>query len=180
MNDPRTSLCIHDAANPEGCACWNKESLAGQTASECPGRTKDCACGNCFYGRDPLAVALLAERFARFRQPGTAALDCAIVTGSRAYGHPKPESDLDLVVQLAGGDIVRVVEALGLEIPKDQEGTCYPTLQFKSGRLNLIMETDPERFEVWRKGTRTLKAMAPVTRDQAVALFRDLRKQVAS
>ncbi|KKM86855.1 hypothetical protein LCGC14_1274810 [marine sediment metagenome] len=80
---------------------------------------------------------------------------------------------------LSGADITRVVEALGLEIPKDKEGTGYPTLQFKSGKLNLIMETDPVRFEVWRKGTRTLKSMAPVTRDQAVRLFQDLRKRVS-
>ena len=54
----RDSLCIHDPRNTEGCSCWDGSSLAGQTSSECPGRTPDCACGNCFYGRDALAEAI--------------------------------------------------------------------------------------------------------------------------
>ncbi len=101
----------------------------------------------------------------------------AIVTGSRVYGYPTEESDLDVVVLLSAADVDRVVTALGLVVPKDQDDNAYPTLQFKQGKLNLIMETDPDRFEIWSRGTQTLKAMAPVKRDQAVALFKQLRAQ---
>ena len=52
MSDPRTHLCIHDLRNPEGCAC-NEVDIT------CQGRTEDCACDNCFHGRDELARSLL-------------------------------------------------------------------------------------------------------------------------
>lgn len=108
----------------------------------------------------------------------TTVYDCAVVTGSRAYGTPRPDSDLDLVVLLAPDDVARVVEALEIEVPEDKAGQFYPTLQVKLGKLNLIMETDVDRFHVWRKGTRVLKGMAPVTREQAVDTFKAMRREL--
>jgi hypothetical protein len=52
--NPKLYLCNHHPQNPNGCGC-------AETEVTCPGRTSDCSCDNCFYGRDRLAVALLNE-----------------------------------------------------------------------------------------------------------------------
>lgn len=65
----------------------------------------------------------------------------AFITGSRAYGIPTSESDIDLVV--------RVSSSVADELRKVSEDK--DTIRF--GRLNLIVcETDTE-FAIWKIGT---------------------------
>lgn len=48
-------LCIHDPRNEDGCACADADE-------PCPGRTDNCSCDNCFYGRDELAREILDQQ----------------------------------------------------------------------------------------------------------------------
>lgn len=48
---------------------------------------------------------------------------------------------------------------------------------FKIGQLNLIVVTNQRDFDTWMEGAKFLKASAPVTRDEAIAHFRLLRKR---
>lgn len=103
----------------------------------------------------------------------------AFITGSHAYGTPGPDSDVDVVVR-CDLDVVAKLTAL-LDQPVADEtgepGKDYPQLQVRSGRLNLLLCASDERFEIWREGTADLRALAPVTRDAAVAHFKRLRER---
>ena len=95
------------------------------------------------------------------------------VTGSHAYGTPRNDSDLDLVVMLTPGDLkVLQDRAPGAEM------TDYPPSQIETslryGTLNLICCTTLEKWETWKRGTWELKKEAPVSHGTAVAKFKQL------
>lgn len=94
----------------------------------------------------------------------------AFLTGSRAYGTPRPDSDVDLCVLLSHDDL----EALALQAPQPNGEPASgddndASLRF--GRLNVIAMTDPDRFAAWKEATTELVARKPVTRDQAIKLI---------
>lgn len=83
------------------------------------------------------------------------------ITGSHAYGSPTEDSDIDLVVW-AVGDTRAVLEAGG-----------YP---IRFGKLNLILVSDADQWNIWRVGTKALVRLrdsrnSAVSRDEAVAFF---------
>lgn len=111
----------------------------------------------------------------------------AFVTGSRAYGRPRPDSDIDLVVLVSSYDLERL-RAQADPDPKMGKGTDsdpgtpgqeeHPTASLRFGKLNLICVTDPIAYGVWLKGTEELrKRPDDVDRDEAVAFFRALREK---
>jgi predicted nucleotidyltransferase len=93
----------------------------------------------------------------------------AVLTGSQVYGTPTDASDIDLVVMM---DEASATELKGLH---DQESS-YPERKgsLRFGRLNLIIVTDYRKFKAWRQGTAELIERKPVTREQAVELFKSL------
>ena len=103
----------------------------------------------------------------------------AFITGSHAYGTPTEESDVDLVVPCSAKTALRLIELLETEA---EETARYftgrtPLVTFRFGRLQLILAATPESYDVWKKGTQQLIKQAPVTRDEAVALFAKLREK---
>jgi predicted nucleotidyltransferase len=89
------------------------------------------------------------------------------VTGSRAYGEPKHDSDIDLVVRMDGLVLSQLKKFT------DQEGI----LRF--GRLNIIPAVSDKAYQVWKEGTEELmdrSYVKPVTRDEAVEFFKAKRK----
>lgn len=106
----------------------------------------------------------------------------ALLTGSRVYGTPKPNSDIDLVVLMSVKDLHRLQELFKDEWRSNTadtgnyDGIGAMSDQFRFGNLNLIVTTDPLAYEVWRRGTEALSWAAPVTRDFAVKFFKKLRE----
>jgi hypothetical protein len=97
------------------------------------------------------------------------------VTGSHAYGTPREDSDIDLVVFVSPADMKKLI---GLESGADAER--YGSLAqvfLRFGNLNLICVDNDTDYDVWLKGTAALKARKPVTRDEAVVLFKQLQKE---
>lgn len=90
-----------------------------------------------------------------------------ILTGSRVYGIPRDDSDIDLVL-LVDPDTSDVLweEAQGgkVSVPKS----------VRFGILNLILETSPAKFAAWKEGTEYLSSIGAVTRDVAVEHFKSL------
>jgi hypothetical protein len=73
-------------------------------------------------------------------------------------------------------DLIRINELeFDVDVHSDQYGMGSSCLRF--GKLNLICVTDPEDYKLWKDGTEELKRMAPVTRDQAIKLFRQMRAE---
>lgn len=100
----------------------------------------------------------------------------AILTGSRVYGTPRPDSDVDLVVYAGNGDfglVEMIADKIAVQVPNYGDYGS-DTLCLRFGKLNLILESDYAKFASWRDGTAQLKARAPVTREEAVAHFKKL------
>ena len=102
----------------------------------------------------------------------------SFITGSRAYGTPRPDSDIDLVVLVSPDDLAKLVELsdkqsdFGHPGGEHYEDGCF--LRF--GPLNLICVTDQTHFETWKKGTDELIAKKPVTRDEAIETLKRYRQ----
>lgn len=99
----------------------------------------------------------------------------AFVTGSRVYGIPKENSDIDLVVLISDEDWEHLAMASDDENSVNEYGTKNKSIRF--GNLNLLVTTEQKDFDVWMKGTEELKARRPVERDEAVKLFSGLRAE---
>lgn len=98
----------------------------------------------------------------------------AFATGSRVYGTPRPDSDLDLVVLVDSDDLARLRELADKTDTVEQEpdDKSYPSDSLRFGKLNLICISSHAVFEAWRKATDSLALRRPVTRDEAVACIK--------
>lgn len=90
----------------------------------------------------------------------------AILGGSRVYGKPNKDSDLDLVLWLPNSMQRQIVRKEGDETGDD-------TVRY--GNLNIILPNNAKEFSVWLYGIELLKQHKPVTRDKAVETFDNLR-----
>jgi len=91
----------------------------------------------------------------------------AFITGSQAYGTPHDRSDIDVAV-LMDKDDVRLLN----DIKDDAEERYADSHSLRFGDLNLILFTDPVKFEAWRRATDALLEQQPVSRAQAVAAIK--------
>lgn len=101
----------------------------------------------------------------------------SFLTGSRVYGVPKSDSDIDLVVLVNEDDIKKL---LPMADGADGHGGCEhyeDGVSLRFGKLNLLCVTKERHFELWRRGTNEIKEHAPVTRDFAITYLANLRKQ---
>ncbi len=92
--------------------------------------------------------------------------DRAFITGSRAHGTPRDDSDIDLAVPLHEKDY-RTLWALAGALGK---------LQF--GNLNLVAfnmdcPKDAKRFRAWKKTNYELCYRGPVTKEEACKAYRE-------
>jgi hypothetical protein len=86
----------------------------------------------------------------------------AFITGSRAYGTPRLDSDLDLVIR-CDEDTAAALRIAAATISKEGN-TNFAGIR---GPLNLILCDSDEKYDAWLKGTIELKAKAPVDRRAA-------------
>jgi hypothetical protein len=97
----------------------------------------------------------------------------AFVTGSRAYGTPRYDSDLDIVIRM-DYDYALTNFIHNPEYVLSSYGDCQDTFQIKTDTVNLIICCTDEAYEKWYTGTESLKAIRPVTREVAIELFKSL------
>lgn len=95
----------------------------------------------------------------------------SFLTGSYAYGIPRPDSDIDIVV-LEGESARETLD----EASDGFEGNYK--LTFENGKkVNLLM-MNRVKYDIWKKVTVALRAFRPVSRDLAVACFRTALKNI--
>lgn len=109
----------------------------------------------------------------------------AFLTGSRVYGEPREDSDIDMVVSLTPEVLIDLRELADAKEPgMDEPASGGPdTDSLRFGRLNLICVTVEEDKELWWNGTQDLLEARrttgrPITREAAVAHFDSLRRQM--
>lgn len=102
----------------------------------------------------------------------------AFITGSRRYGTPRPDSDIDVVIgcDSATADKLRAFSEGGLASSDSayyagDEVAAVGTRRVSVVKLNLILCDTDEKYEAWLRGTEELVKRAPVNRDQAKAYF---------
>ena len=96
------------------------------------------------------------------------------ITGSRAYGQPNAESDVDLVL---------FVDGLAAFILTQQSETKEIPVRY--GNLNLILCHSEEEYDAWEKFTQDMIEKArttgvPVSSDEAKEVFRTRRIRCGS
>lgn len=97
------------------------------------------------------------------------------MTGSRAYGTPREDSDIDLVVLITEQQLGKLVASCAIGETKNTTYNGDKTI-LRFGRLNLFCMTSFVRYDLWKKGTDELIARRPVTRQEAKDLFIKLEK----
>lgn len=111
----------------------------------------------------------------------------AFLTGSRVYGKPKPDSDIDLVIRCDEATLKALTKladevdkrSWGERKPGSCDGTDIVSKSLRFGSLNLVICTDDKRFAAFQLGTHVLKSRSPKpSRDEAVELLTSLRNMV--
>lgn len=101
-----------------------------------------------------------------FSKKTTTKAQKAHITGSRAYGVPKADSDIDLVVLVSDEDYNKLLDRADSIGSKTEHG-----LSIRFGCLNVIVTTDEKEYHQWANGTAFLKSIAPVSKDIAILMF---------
>lgn len=103
----------------------------------------------------------------------------SFLTGSRRYGTPHPDSDIDLVVLMDGPELTELAKlASNSDDFGSPGGPQYEDgFSLRFGNLNLLCVTQEKHFKVWKQGTDELVAKKPVTRDEAILHLAQLRHQ---
>lgn len=96
----------------------------------------------------------------------------AFLTGSRAYGTPRPNSDIDLVVTIHEQQTLDLLE----EYSDGAGGSRGGDRSLRFGRLNLIALEEWEA-RAWRVATNQLQAQRPVTKVEAIALIEHFKSR---
>ena len=96
----------------------------------------------------------------------------SFITGSRAYGNPKKDSDIDLVIRV-DPSMAQILRKLSDDSGETGEKPC------RFGRLNLILAESDLEFAVWRLGTTSMKSSKrKYSKHAAKAVLDNLREQV--
>lgn len=99
----------------------------------------------------------------------------SFLTGSYAYGTPRPDSDIDLVALVSPGEIHWLAKAAGDDAHLAKSAPSERnSASLRFGKLNLILVTTEALYDAWRQDTEDLKSRRPVTRDEAVRVLKAL------
>ncbi len=93
-------------------------------------------------------------------------IEASYITGSRAYGYPKDDSDIDLVILVSSLDA-----SLLWDLSDNKERLSF-------GKLNLICfkfddDWSLNQYQIWKKVHNENLKLKPITREQAVQNFID-------
>jgi hypothetical protein len=105
----------------------------------------------------------------------------AFVTGSRAYGTPTKDSDIDLVALTSEDDATALSNEADKICSSGMGAYQDSDIALRFGRLNLICLTDLKHFQIWKAENELMIAdanrLGPLTREQAVVRLRTARRQ---
>jgi hypothetical protein len=112
------------------------------------------------------------------------------LTGSRVYGTPRDDSDLDLCILVSDDEYNQFLVTAdrdpdGDRVAGSECGTAEwsrRTRSFRFGRLNVLVTTSRKMYEAWQKATDELRTahsiIGPVTREQAIKVSQKFEKEV--
>ena len=95
----------------------------------------------------------------------------AFVTGSRVYGTPTKESDLDLVIFCGADTSVMLMDHDEVSQNEDAHVSAYQSVRF--GRLNIILCGNEKEYSKWLRAKERCVQERPVTRKRAIAIDKE-------
>ena len=101
---------------------------------------------------------------------GKAGQGNAFLTGSRAYGTPAKDSDIDVVIPVQDEEFEKTLWSLLSEVGQPVSAKGSGPGSFQIGKLDLIFLT-PEYADAWRAATVQLISEKPVTRNRAIEVI---------
>lgn len=93
------------------------------------------------------------------------------VTGSHAYGTPRPDSDIDVVILIDK----TTKDFISDFADKSDKTPGHYAMRF--GVLNLICCIYKEQYNAWREGTLRLIKESPVSRERAIEVLQEEREK---
>lgn len=104
----------------------------------------------------------------------------SFLTGSRVYGIPHEDSDIDLVVFFENRTTYWQLSEFAEPIhpnnhPSASDEEAYPSLRFDS--LNIIPVFESELYEAWKSGTEFLRDEKPVSKKRAYEVLEEFRQR---
>lgn len=97
----------------------------------------------------------------------------AFITGSHAYGVPRPDSDIDIVILLPWDDYKILCKRTWDETYVYGGGRSDPTsLRIKHGKVDLIITGYFAFFQAWQWANSLLKKEQLVSRERAVEVIK--------
>ena len=105
-----------------------------------------------------------------------------ILTGTRAYGPAREDSDWDFVVNFYDGDkIERILTANEFELKYQHDiNPRYRGFKFKFGKMQIqiICADSPNQLRQWEKATEDMKNLVPIKdRETRLAQFEKYFKE---
>lgn len=98
----------------------------------------------------------------------------AFLTGSRVYGEPSSESDVDLAVLLPYDEICKLRNLSG--VATGDESECPgATTSIRFGNLNIIATHIDAEFAAWKLATEDLAKIKPVPKQDCCKHFDKIR-----
>jgi len=91
----------------------------------------------------------------------------AFITGSHAYGTPREDSDIDIVVLVdfeTAEELERLSKAKPSKVP-------HRPRKILLDNVNLVVCTSEFRFGLWKNGTAKCVRKAPITREEAIEII---------
>lgn len=95
----------------------------------------------------------------------------ATFSGSRVYGKPGADSDLDLLMLVTPEELGLLRTMQDHPDRASQLSSNRPYYSLRFGNLNVIATTDPKMYAAWTEATQELSAVGPVDRDYACRTF---------
>ena len=108
----------------------------------------------------------------------------SFLTGSRAYGNPREDSDIDLAVLLSSEEL----QQLRNHASRNENESAHPEMRvykgasLRFGKLNLLVFTDEQQYLAWQVATQSMvKTVGEFqdkffSREEAIAVIRHWTK----
>jgi hypothetical protein len=100
------------------------------------------------------------------------------LTGTRAYGPARPDSDFDIVVpEIVAVNMFGILGHITeVELTSDVEEYTGYTFDVSGYKVNVISCKTEEELENWRRATEAMKNLDPIEdRETRVELFKSIR-----
>lgn len=103
----------------------------------------------------------------------------AFITGSRAYGIPEMDSDLDLVVFMTPETYETLTRFTDNVVGHGESATMDEAGMgsLKFGELNIIPVTNEAIYKAWKQGTEFLIREMPVDRKRAITVLKEFKRK---